>query len=428
MILSFTQDNVHIKINIKKSGHDNSWADIMACQDRNIKYEFTCDKTYNGDGIRGDDAIWIPFRKDVGLKIIANNSKYQSLEDCLESIKNIAYLQTKEQTIFPSIKTFDILEDEQTKNTYLLVIMENMGQPTNDINAPEYIPVYDKNNITRLLHRNVNNTVDIISDLTKLNLCPEDEWYKSINLVSGKIVDFHRFRYLPERYNLPCNNKTSEELDSIYKSMVQRYTAIKDQNGQPKWKGRIYQGFNFNNNYSMKGYTSAHNIYDSYFKLPFMPFNKVKDKKVLDIGSNQGFFCFQALIHGASKAVGIEYTEQDVLAAEDIKAITGLENANFIHGDGVEYVMNTNENYELVILNSVLHQIYPNLINADDFMLKLSSMTKYLAFETPLNHPKMSVSVDKVQAFLSKYFKIVRLINTYDAYSSGYRANFVCYS
>jgi 2-polyprenyl-3-methyl-5-hydroxy-6-metoxy-1,4-benzoquinol methylase len=148
----------------------------------------------------------------------------------------------------------------------------------------------------------------------------------------------------------------------------------------------------------------------------------------LDIGSNQGFFSFQAALHGATEVTGVENTEQDVLAAEDIKEITQLNNVSFINGDAVKYVMDTNDHYGLVVFNSVLHQIYPNFENSDEFLTKLSSMTDYLAFETPLNHPLMRINPAEVEANLRKYFKIVRLLNIYDAYSSGYRANFVCYS
>ena len=98
----------------------------------------------------------------------------------------------------------------------------------------------------------------------------------------------------------------------------------------------------------MEGYLSDNDMYDSYRKLPFVPFNKCKGKKVLDIGSNQGFFSFQASIHGASEVLGIELTEQDVLAANDIKEITGIDNVIFISGDAIEYVMNSEEHSRVI--------------------------------------------------------------------------------
>ena len=63
-----------------------------------------------------------------------------------------------------------------------------------------------------------------------------------------------------------------------------------------------------------------------------------------------------------------------------------------------------------------------------DILDKIASNSEYFSFETPLNHPKMNISVHETYQKLAKYFKTVMLLNIYDAYSSGYRANFVCYS
>tara|TARA_E500000305_G_C3935616_1_gene194924 strand:- start:117 stop:800 length:684 start_codon:yes stop_codon:yes gene_type:complete len=227
---------------------------------------------------------------------------------------------------------------------------------------------------------------------------------------------------------MPSPSHTKEEVETLYAGMVDRYKTVLDDHGMPKWKGRIYQGFSFDNGSSLTGYQSDGTMPDSYRKLPFIPLNKAAGKKVLDIGSNQGFFSFQAALHGASEVTAIEFTKQDVQAAEDIKQITQLENVNFINGDAVKYVMESEEHYGLVIFNSVLHQIFPNFENSSAFMTKLASMTDYLAFETPLNHPLMQIPPGTVKAVLEMYFPIVRLLHVYDAYSSGYRANFVCYS
>jgi len=420
-----------LEINIKYKGKNLNFSQMInkAINDRNFDFNLTMDnQSYDGHSSHGADALWFPLSDDLGLKLVAENDKYQTLEQSFNTVKKIVELQEKTDTIFPRIKNYSIETDSLSGTNYLIIVMQNMGNSHKNISAPSYIPTYDKENVVDLLQRDPKDTSKILDNLTYLKLCPEDEWYKPINLISGKIVDFHRFTVMPNRYLLPANNITSDELNNIYGDIIERYSSVLDEHGQPKWKGKIYQGFNFDNNYSMNGYSSDGNIYDSYFKLPFIPLNKVKDKKVLDIGSNQGFFCFQAAIHGASNVTGIEFTKEDVLAAEDIKEIMNLDNVEFINGDGVEYLMTNQHKYGLVIMNSVLHQIFPNLTNADDFMNKLSQSTEYLAFETPLNHPKMNISVTKVQTFLSKYFKIVRLINIYDAYSSGYRANFVCYN
>ena len=427
MILNFVNsDSQKMTIKINKPGHDNNWSTLMQCDDRSFNFEFKhAEDIHTGAGIRGDDALWIPYSGNAGLKIVANNPKYQSLSDSLETVELI---RKNDNLIFPHVYSAKILKEEETEQEYLLIVMENMGNPNRNINVPPYVPPQDRQFIQQALQLEPQVATYATNDMTKLRLCPEDEWYKSINLIGGKIVDFHRFRIMHKRYLMPAYDKKPQELAETYRGMVQRYKSVLDEHGNPKWKGKIYQGFGFDNGYLMEGYLSGNDMYDSYKKLPFVPLNKVHGKKVLDIGSNQGFFSFQAALHGASDVVGVEYTEQDVLAARDIKEITKLSNVNFVHGDGVQYVMDSQEHYGLVVFNSVLHQIYPNFNNSNEFMTKLSQITDYLAFETPLNHPLMNIPAAEVEANLKKYFRIVRLLNIYDAYSSGYRANFVCYS
>tara|TARA_Y100000592_G_scaffold47176_1_gene74948 strand:+ start:12735 stop:14018 length:1284 start_codon:yes stop_codon:yes gene_type:complete len=427
MILKFVNSKKEeMTVTIKKPGHDQSWSALMSCNDREFKYEFLHDgDAHAGTGVRGDDALWVPYGAQVGLKIIANNPKYQSLQDSLETVEAIKKSSSK---VFPEIYSAAVSQDIESKEDYLLIVMENMGTPTRALSVPHYVPARDRQYMQSALQLDSSTATSVVRDITRLKLCPEDEWYKSINLIGGKIVDFHRFRIMHKRYFMPAYDKTPQDLAKIYRGMVDRYKTVLDEHGIPKWKGKIYQGFGFDNGYLMEGYLSGKDMYDSYRKLPFIPMNKSRGQKVLDIGSNQGFFSFQAALHGASEVTGIEYTEQDVLAARDIKEITKLNNVNFINGDAVEYVMNNNDHYGLVIFNSVLHQIYPNFENSHDFMTKLSKNTDFLAFETPLNHPLMNISAAEVEANLKKYFRIVRLLNIYDAYSSGYRANFVCYT
>ncbi len=426
MILNFTNtDNKQLSIKIEKEGHDHDWSSLMKCDDRNFKFQFDHDgESHVGHGVRGDDALWIPYTPTVGLKIVANNPKYQSLSESLETVQVI---QKSNSLVFPQVYSSKILAEQDSNEEYLVIVMENMGNPARRVIAPQYVPHRDREHIQRTLQLDNSTATAAVRDITKLKLCPEDEWYKSINLIGGKIVDFHRFKVMPQRYFMPSHDKTPQELADTYRGMVERYKTVLDEHGNPKWKGRIYQGFGFDNGYLMEGYLSGKDMYDSYRKLPFVPMNKARGQKVLDIGSNQGFFSFQAALHGASEVTGVEYTEQDVLAARDIKEITKLDNVNFINGDAVEYVMKSDDHYGLVIFNSVLHQIYPNFENSEEFMSKLSKNTDFLAFETPLNHPLMNISAAEVEANLKKYFKIVRLLNIYDAYSSGYRANFVCY-
>ena len=166
-----------------------------------------------------------------------------------------------------------------------------------------------------------------------------------------------------------------------------------------------------------------------------MPIENLKGRKVLDLGSNQGFFSLQAALAGASEVTGIEITAPDVQAAEEIKKIMNLNNVNFINTDIIKYIERSRDKYSLIVLNSVLHQIFPNFKHksnkslCDLFMKKLSRMTEILVLETPLNHKYMKLSPKEVQKKLRRLgFPWVRLLYIYDAYSTGYRANYLCYT
>ena len=415
------------QLKIIKNEKEVNFDEMMLNSDRNLEFELTVDdKKYQGSGIRGDDAIWIPVG-EYGYKIIAENKKYCSLKESEDFVNKLSALNLN---IFPKIKWAEIFSFEGKE--FLVINMKNISSSkvVKLSDKDNYVPHYDRQMVERLLQLPTKDCENCITEFFKNKLKPEDEWYKSINLIGGKIVDFHRFQFMDDRYLFPSNGKTVTELKEIYHDIVSNYSKVIDHNGQQKWKGKIYQGYHFDNGYTFKGYSSDNVIFDSYKKLPFIPYGKVKGKKVLDIGSNQGFFSFQALIHGASEVVGLELQEEDVYAANKIKEILKADKATFYNKDAVEYIMSSQEKYGLIIANSVIHQIYKNLDGPEchSLLQKISNSCEYFAFESPVNHPTMTCSIGEIAYKLRKHFRIVRLINIYDAYSSGYRANFVCYS
>ena len=104
-----------------------------------------------------------------------------------------------------------------------------------------------------------------------------------------------------------------------------------------------------------------------------------------------------------------------------------LNNIEYIQADAVDFVKNDKNKYNLTFLSSVLHQIYPNNKGAENFLHDIASKTEYLCLETPLDHKLMDISPKSMYNFLSKFFDLVRILFVYDAYSSGYRAIFVCW-
>tara|TARA_R110000803_G_scaffold148280_3_gene213713 strand:+ start:4485 stop:5762 length:1278 start_codon:yes stop_codon:yes gene_type:complete len=414
-----------LDIKLFNNNTPTSFSEILLSKNRSFKFELVLDgQEASGQGIRGDDAIWLPMGA-CGVKIFSENKSYDNLDI---SLVNLNRIKESNSSIFPAIDWVD--EFNYGGQRYVAVKMENI-RPKKKFKVGTLswqMPQEDKEFAENMLEVELPYASFCINEFYDLLLKPEDEWYKSINMISGVIVDFHRFSFFPDRYKFKSNGKTKEELDKIYKKMIDRYKTVIDHNKQPKWKGKIYQGFEFDNGYDMIGYSSDNKTYDSYKKLPFIPYGKVKGKKVLDIGSNQGFFSFQAAIHGALSVTGVELQREDVQAANDIKEILQFDNVKFVNGDAVKYIMETEEKYGLVMANSVLHQIYRNLEGVGPLLDKISSMTEYFAFETPVRHPTTTIGLLQIYEKLSKHFKIVRLLYFYDAYSSGYRANFVCYS
>lgn len=384
-------------------------------------------QSFSGSGIRGDDALWIPYSNQSGLKIFGENDKYSSLDKSLATIEAI---QQASSYMFPQINSYSRFEDAISNGQMIFIDMENVNPGSSNASQVNlgYIPSHDREFVKNSLKSDLSLADKVSKEFKELDLNPEDEWYKSINCINGKIVDFHRFEIKEDRYYFPSNNKTPEDLNNTYMNMIERYKSVLDNSGLPKWKGKIYQGMTFDNGYTMQGYKSTQSLHDSFRKLPFVPINKSRGKKVLDLGSNQGFFCFQAALHGATEVTGVELQTQDHEAANDIKSITGLDNVSFVNGDATKFIEETQDHYGLIVMNSVLHQIYKNFEGSEDFMSNISKKCDYFAFETPLNHPLMNISAQQVEQKLQKYFKNVRLLYVYDAYSSGYRANYVCFS
>ena len=63
-----------------------------------------------------------------------------------------------------------------------------------------------------------------------------------------------------------------------------------------------------------------------------------------------------------------------------------------------------------------------------EFLENIKNKSDFMFYETPVNHPLMNISLPQIQKILEETFPTVRLQYVYDAYSSGYRAIFICYS
>ena len=393
-----------------------------------IKFKFAFwdgDTEYKGNGETGNTSLWFPLDKTRGIKYIPNYNKYLNMLD------NVKYFQSLHSDILPKINNIFVDGDD------LFIDMQNVSFKKMKLLEWEldYVPDGDKKFIEKNIYLPPRFTTACLKFFIDNKIVPYYDWYKSSqhsdlksNVINYKIVDFHQFIHSDKNYKLPSNGKTKSDISNIFDDGLERYEKwIKtDSNGLPKWKGKFYQQFEFDNGYIIPGYSSDDKYADCVQKMQFIPSMKVKDKNVLDLGCCQGFFSFQCALNGAKKVIGVDITEEDIMAATDINKILGVNNIQFKVGDAVKYIDKTNEKFELVILSSVLHQIYKNMEGSEKFLSNISKKTNTLYYETTLNHKLMNISVEKVYNNLRKYFKQVRMLYVYDAYSSGYRGIFLC--
>ena len=173
-------DGTLIEITIEKIGYDESWEKLMASPTREFEYEIDLGEDYHdGYGIRGDDALWIPYDNEHGLKIVGENSRYQSLQDSLEVVRKI---QMQNRPSFPKIEDATVLTDEISGKEYLLIIMENLGEPNKLIRNLSFVPPKDRSAMLQDLQLDTDLALRAVADITALEVCPEDEWLSLIHI------------------------------------------------------------------------------------------------------------------------------------------------------------------------------------------------------------------------------------------------------
>ena len=438
----FTNDNKEcpsfIKLSITQNGKEYNFdfkepfrSGKQGLNKEPFDFVLTIDKDeYVGKGSFGQDALWLPYGNGAGLKIIRTENNWPHTLDPDQVVKNINYIKEINSEIFPNIEW--VTKADISGQVCVLTEMEDVQDIEMEYPRPAYMPEEDFNYYKDILNVPVQVLKKCISEFINHKLLPETSWYKNggfgaRNILDGKIVDFHLFEHKPSMYSFPVNECSTDECQKIYDDALDRYKRWIPIDGVPKWKGKIYQGMNFDNGFTMPGYSSDDENFDSYVKACFLPLDKVKDKKVLDLGSNQGFFDFQCALAGA-ETTGIEITKEDVTLAKDIKdKILKLEKSEFIHGDAIKYLHETKDWYEVIIMSSVLHQTHPDLYACDDFLQSLASKCRYFFFETPVGHKHYNFSLKQVTEKLQEHFYDVRMLYFYDCYSTGYRAVYICY-
>jgi 2-polyprenyl-3-methyl-5-hydroxy-6-metoxy-1,4-benzoquinol methylase len=379
--------------------------------------EFTLDgKPFKGHCINSDDSFYTELEDGVGLKMIKDNAaRYGTLK---ETSENINYFKGKKLSIFPEVIDHNIDGD------HLLMKVQHLNDEELPNPMPSWMPERDHSFAKKQLQAPLSLLNELNNAFIREKITPEDEWCKEGNIIGDKIIDFHRFKVDKKRYEIPTE-ATPEDCQKIFDNAVSRYLA----RGDNKWKGKIYQGHTFSNGHAFEGYKSDGINFDSYRKLNFYYLNKARGKRVLDIGCNEGFFSTQASLAGAESVTSVDLCKEDILLASEIRdEITGLKNIDYIESDAVDFIKNDTSKYYLTFLSSVLHQIYPNTKGAEEFIGNIARRTEYLCFESTVDHKLMNISLKQMVEFFNKFFHGVRFLFAYNAYSSGYRVIFMCWS
>jgi len=141
----------------------------------------------------------------------------------------------------------------------------------------------------------------------------------------------------------------------IYSTFDLRYLSVDDKIGQRNIKKRIKQ-FEIN-------------------------LNNIKDKNILDIGSNIGGILCEITKMNPKSALGLEYDNEKVIISNQISALNKIDGKlNFIQQDveSLEFVSHFNEKYEVVFCLAVIE----HLKNKEQFINKLGEIcTEILYFE-----------------------------------------------
>lgn len=84
---------------------------------------------------------------------------------------------------------------------------------------------------------------------------------------------------------------------------------------------------------------------------------QVRNSKILDIGSNLGYFCLEAVSRGMKQAVGIETDPENVRKSNEIARILNLKNITIINGD-FETTSFDNQKFGVILCLNVLHHFF----------------------------------------------------------------------
>jgi SAM-dependent methyltransferase len=103
-----------------------------------------------------------------------------------------------------------------------------------------------------------------------------------------------------------------------------------------------------------QSFTPGSGSSDSFGKLKALKLpDRLDGKRVLDLGCNYGFFCFEILDRGAKEVVGIDTDASAIAAAKERATLLGVtDRVRFVHSHWDEF---SETGFDLILLLSALH-------------------------------------------------------------------------
>ena len=133
-------------------------------------------------------------------------------------------------------------------------------------------------------------------------------------------------------------------------------------------------------------------------RLRFLDPTFIKNKSVLDIGCNEGYYCHWAKKNNAKKVVGIDILERKIEQAKTVSEILQLDLEFFQKSI---FDINKNEKYDVVFCFAVLTEI-KDILSAIDILKSITNERLYL--ELALAKPLIYFSKSKfwIKGLLNK--------------------------
>lgn len=141
---------------------------------------------------------------------------------------------------------------------------------------------------------------------------------------------------------------------------------------------------------------------------------ELSGKKVLDIGCNIGYFCFEFARLGAT-CWGIDYDIDAIFVAQSLKHIHGIENVHFstrtLSTETISWLLSQAGQFDVILLNSVVHWLLYNNLGAirrvANLLNQLSSPQKqYIVYE-PSSSNRAYYPEELTESGVNRFFRLL---------------------